>query len=365
MKPIPPVLGDPLYFPRTQLAQALLNGLQAGISHAFTLFAPRRMGKTQFLLQDIMPQAQAMGFRVFYFSFMDMDPEHSARHFQAALAAFEANRVGAKVKRLLGSVKSLNVAGSGVAREPAAATETSVSQIIGKLAQGKQPVLLLLDEVQELARVRGTEGIVRSLRTGLDRHKDVVKVIFTGSSTNGLRAMFNDGKAPFFHFAHNIDFPELQRDFTDYLADVYVARTEQAIDRDQLYQIFERMNRTPLYLRLVVEDMILNPALGLAAAAERRIAQTGEQANYEQLWWQLNALDQYLLQCLARGQRNLYQASARQAAAQALGVEVVTASSVQGSIRKLERRELLTRDSHGRLCINEAAFQTWITEWDG
>ena len=48
---------DPLYFPRTELSTALLSSLKSGISHAFTLFAPRRMGKTQFLTNDIAPAA--------------------------------------------------------------------------------------------------------------------------------------------------------------------------------------------------------------------------------------------------------------------------------------------------------------------
>ena len=56
---------DPLYFPRQKLAMIMLESLQEGITHAFTLFAPRRMGKTQFLLNDIAPAAQEMGFNVF------------------------------------------------------------------------------------------------------------------------------------------------------------------------------------------------------------------------------------------------------------------------------------------------------------
>ena len=73
---------DPLYFPRTELAAALLGSLKSGISSAFTLFAPRRMGKTQFLTNDIAPAAEKDGFNVFYFSFMDnRDTADPARFF--------------------------------------------------------------------------------------------------------------------------------------------------------------------------------------------------------------------------------------------------------------------------------------------
>lgn len=44
------IQADPLYFHRPEYAAKLVHSLQGGITHAFTLFAPRRMGKTQFLL---------------------------------------------------------------------------------------------------------------------------------------------------------------------------------------------------------------------------------------------------------------------------------------------------------------------------
>ena len=39
---------DPLYFPRQELASALLGSLKSGISHAFTLFAPAEWVKHNF-----------------------------------------------------------------------------------------------------------------------------------------------------------------------------------------------------------------------------------------------------------------------------------------------------------------------------
>ncbi|KLT71960.1 selenocysteine synthase, partial [Neisseria arctica] len=61
---------DALYCRCANYAERLLTSLN-GITYAFTLFAPRRMGKIQFLLKDIAPTAERMGFNVFYFSFMD------------------------------------------------------------------------------------------------------------------------------------------------------------------------------------------------------------------------------------------------------------------------------------------------------
>ena len=62
---------DPLYYARREYAQALVRMMAEGVVSAFTLFAPRRMGKTEFLLNDVRPVAEENGFGVFYFSFMD------------------------------------------------------------------------------------------------------------------------------------------------------------------------------------------------------------------------------------------------------------------------------------------------------
>jgi hypothetical protein len=46
------------HFPRTELAEHYLNLLALGISSSFAIIAPRRKGKTLFILQDLAPLAQ-------------------------------------------------------------------------------------------------------------------------------------------------------------------------------------------------------------------------------------------------------------------------------------------------------------------
>ena len=79
---------DLWHYPRTDLAQSVMNTLNSNIVHALTLFAPRRMGKTEFLRKDIMPLAQSMGYRVFYFSFLDGVSEVIEERFIEALQIF-------------------------------------------------------------------------------------------------------------------------------------------------------------------------------------------------------------------------------------------------------------------------------------
>ncbi|WP_439294829.1 ATP-binding protein [Lonepinella sp. BR2882] len=355
---------DPLYFPRTELASALLASLKASITHAFTLFAPRRMGKTEFLINDIAPLAEKDGFNVFYFSFMDGNSANNAdESFHQALHQFAQEiRTGNGVKTLFSSFTKIDLLGVGLERTLSDKTLPNISEIIAYIATDNRPSLLLLDEVQELARIPNTSYLIRSLRTGLDLNKNRVKTIFTGSSTNGLRMMFNDVKAPFFHFAHALDFPNLDQHFTDFLADVYQERMSKSLDKHALYAVFERLNYTPMYMRAIIQDMIINPALSLEKATQIRLEQMQENGNFTAQWRELTAIEQFTLLAIAKGQSAVYGADFREQMAEILGVEEIKVSTMQSTIRKLQRKDLISKTSHGVLHINSPLLHTWLTE---
>lgn len=69
------------HFPRSHLAQQYMNAFDTGITGALAIFAPRRMGKTEFVLMDLAPEAEARGYRVGYCSFWNLqdNPAKSLR----------------------------------------------------------------------------------------------------------------------------------------------------------------------------------------------------------------------------------------------------------------------------------------------
>ena len=352
---------DPLYFPRARHAEHLINLLADGIVNTLTLFAPRRMGKTQFLLNDIRPAAEAQHIDVFYFSFMDTN-SHPELRFQQSLLEFADNRsASSKLKKWLASIESIDILGTSINRQQAT-EHISVSEIISVLAQGKQPVLLLLDEIQELARIDGTAPLIRSLRTGLDMNKTRVKTIFTGSSTNGLRQMFNDNKAPFFQFSHPIDFPKMGQEFTDFLADIYRDRTGQDIDKPAFYRWFERLEYIPMHARTIVQDMIINPALSLEDAAALRLAHLYDDTDYSDTWRELKALDRQILKHLAHGEFSPYKQETREQLAREMGIDALSTSQMQAAMRRLERADLITRDAASQWAFNHPDLKGWIKE---
>ena len=96
---------------------------------------------------------------------------------------------------------------------PASDVLLLIDELLGKLARKAKPTVLMLDEVQELATEPGNRPLVAALRTSLDKRRDGLAAVFTGSNRDALAAMFSDRQAPFFHFATSIELEPLGRPF--------------------------------------------------------------------------------------------------------------------------------------------------------
>lgn len=354
---------DLWHYPRTALAQSIIDTLNSNVVHAFTLFAPRRMGKTEFLLKDIMPLAQAAGYRVFYFSFLDGAAEEMPARFAHALKEFEENSgIISNASNQLKRIKKVIVAGSTI--ELNQLPNSSISDILSKLAGGKKPTLLLLDEIQELVNLNSASGFIASLRTGLDINRSKIKTIFTGSSRNGLTAMFDDARAPFFHFSTNIDFPTLDNGFVAHLAQIYQSVTTKEIDVKALTLAFDELGRVPMQMRTLIKDVILDPRHDLEDALSHLKGDLQNTQGYNATWANLSGLDRLLLTYLAQGKKEPYSQEARQSFSTALGVGEISTPTMQSAIRRLTRQGHVTKNAFGDYVINEPYFLVWINEFE-
>lgn len=356
---------DPWHYPRDTLAQQIMGMFDSGLASALTLFAPRRKGKTEFLRKDITPLAEEHGWRVFYFSFLDAGTQ--VQHdFVQALADFSQptgllqrasqylNKIG-KVSGEVGSVKA------EVELHDRTTAQTDLLGIIKTLAEGKQPALLLLDEIQALAHKQHA-SLIAQLRTALDMHKDRVKVIFTGSSREGLRRMFSTSTAPFFHFGQNLEFPDLGQGFTDHLADTYHTATQRHLDKAQLWQAFVDMQRSPQFARALVERLTLNPLLTIDTAQQQLMQDITLHQDFAGLWRDLSPLEQLILKALACGEPEPYSQTFRTELAHTLGLGdvPVATSTMQNTLRAMQRKNLIHAQGQGRYVIEDALFADWI-----
>ncbi|MCS5712878.1 MAG: ATP-binding protein [Candidatus Babeliales bacterium] len=357
---------DPWHFPRNILAEQVLGMFESGISSALVFFAPRRMGKTEFLCKDITPLAEKRKWRVFYFSFLDVGKSASTDFTRALINLAKDQGALSKAGGLLKRVSKISGEAGGIKadlelREPEQAQE-SLKDVISQLSK-KQKLLLLMDEVQTLAQDPANANFIASFRTVLDLNKSNVKVIFTGSSQEGLRRMFSQAKAPFFHFGQNLPFPELERDFTDHLSQMFHVATKRQIDKDELWKAFIEMQRVPQLARALVERMALNPNLPIKEAKEQLLSQVFEDSAFINIWEKCSALERIILKELAVGEGGLFSSETIKGLEKKLGVTDLKLSSVQSSVRVLSRKGLIGRTPEQRgYYIDDPNFKNWLLQ---
>ncbi|MFO1259430.1 MAG: ATP-binding protein [Gammaproteobacteria bacterium] len=348
-------------------AEQVLGMFESGISSALVFFAPRRMGKTEFLCKDITPLAESRKWCVFYFSFLDVG-KSASRDFTKSLINFAQNR-GAlgKAGGLLKRISKISGEAGGVKadlelRDPEQAQE-SLKDVISKLCK-KQKILLLMDEVQTLAQDSANANFIASFRTILDLNKSKVKVIFTGSSQEGLRRMFSQSKAPFFHFGLNLPFPELERDFTDHLAQIFSVATKREINKDALWKAFIEMQKVPQLARSLVERIALNPSLSIYEAKKQLLSQVFEDSAFINIWDKCSALEKIILRELAVGENGLFSSETMKRFEKEIGVTDLKLSSVQSSVRVLTRKGLIGRNPDQRgYYIDDPNFKNWLLQY--
>lgn len=370
---------DPWHFRRDRLAEQVLGTLARGPAQALSLFAPRRAGKTEFLVQDLAPHAEAQGHRVIYASFWEAPLSPLAVLLHALEKSRErgglADRIRTSAWRVAPKLKlSASVPGTGTGAEaeidltrlkgePPTNLLLHMDDLLGRVARTRRPTILLLDEVQELARSRSNASLVAALRTSLDKRRDGLRAVFTGSSRAGLAAMFSNREAPFFHFATPIDLPALDRPFVDHLVTVFRRTANRTLDSDEMLDAFDRLHRNPYFFRLLVQTMLYDPEHTVSSAVEHVRERISADLGYPEAWLTLTPIQRETVRALAMGAARPFSRNFREALGAALGDEAPTAARIQAALRRLERLGIADT-ARGRWEIADPGFRGWITAGD-
>lgn len=356
---------DPWHYPRKELANQVLTLFKTGLSSALVFFAPRRMGKTEFLCKDMAPLAEGQKWKVFYFSFLELG-DLASYYFIQALTRFAEEKCGLgedhkwlkKISKITGEAAGIK---AGIEFKETKQSAKGLNEIMAYLAK-QNHILLLLDEVQSLAQDASNLNFIAALRTSLDIHKDNIKVIFTGSSQEGLRRMFSQAKAPFFHFGQNLPFPEFDKDFTDHLAQMYQKVTSHKVSMDNLWKAFQEMQKIPQLARALVERLALNPGLTIEEGKKQLLEEIFDARAFIEIWANCSALERLVLQEIAEGIRGIFSGKVREKLAKKLGIEELSPSTLQSAIRVLQRKELIGRLPESGYFIDDPNFKNWLLQ---
>lgn len=368
------MMNDHWHFGRPELAQDYLATFERGLTSARGLFARRRMGKTEFLKQDLIPAATAAGYLTAYVNLWD-NRDHPGEALLGALyEAMQARGAGRLLERLQTPVKKMKASGKvpGVV-EGAIEAELSdrktpaaslLTEALNKLDKKKKKLLLVIDEAQMLAG-EPNGNFAHALRAALDIRKHRIKVIFAGSSETTLRSMFARPSAPFYNWAGLEPFPLLGDEFVDAMVGKVAAISRHPLKLSDALTAFRELRNTPEFFRRYLDRYLVNPIEGSDAALAYARQHIFNSEDFERQWMEMLPADQAILDMVANGARDIYSRESREALAKALGLEEpVNKSTPQNALTRLTNKNVLTRIDVGRYQFEDAAFSDWVRHRD-
>lgn len=361
------------HFHRPALAKVYLDTLNAGLVTSTTIFAPRRAGKTSFLLKDLWPAAEKAGYTVAYADLWQTRLSPGLAIVRALEQALEPKgplrglvaKARAPVRKIKGKAE---LAGAKLEGEvelgeggPKAQAETAlqIDVLIESLCR-KAPLLLLIDEAQELARTREHEAVATALRTAITKNQKRLRVLFTGSSRTKLAHVFSNASAPLYSTGAAIaDFPQLGRDFVEYVAQRFEDSTRRALPVAPAWRAFVAFHHQPEPFLVGVVQMVLNPRLTLDQAMAAVADNLARTENHEGVWAGFDALQKALVRLLVDDPTlKPFSKQVLLKLRDAVGVESLAATHVQRAMQKLSG--VVVKSPRDTYEFESEAFAEWV-----
>lgn len=359
------------HYPRTELAARVHAVLAKGPVQGVSLFGPRRTGKTQFLTHDLAPYAEAQGHRVAYVSLwqtIDSPLGILLYELDRALRGGSVwDRLDAAARDIAPKFRLTVPGGAGelevdLASLKGKAPESHILLLdlyCARLASAKKPAFLLFDEFQELTRSETAAALIAALRTSLDKRRTGLVAVFTGSSQQGLRAMFTARDAPFFRFASPFGLPPMDERFVDHQLAAFRATSRAKVRREVALDVFHRFDRSPLFFQRWLTTMALHPELGEEAAIGAVQAEIAAEFGFGRQWLALSAVQRATARLLGERVDRIYGQQGARHYRLLTGAAGPDTSQIQTALKRLERLGLADRVD-GEWRLTDPIFEAWV-----
>jgi hypothetical protein len=359
---------DDLEIHRPELARGYLQLLNAQPHRPIALFAPRRVGKTFFLENDLSPAAHAQGFITVYADLWlhktaPLDAINHALEEALDELTVPATAVGkiakTPVRKVGGLGASLEFGDEPKLRQLPAQPELRLDSLVGRLATAAgRRVLLMLDEIQALSALPNGDSIVATLRAVLQKRKKQVSAVFTGSSQEELAALVAAAGGPMYQFAQLLDFPVLDGEYLRLLAN-HFARVHRGkhLDIADLGRVFEKIGYKPALLKDLIKSMSAEGVTDVDFALQRMMKDDRQVAGWRGLLAGLQPLDREVLLQVAQGNAPLGQDTLR-ALRNIPGLKP-TIARVRKALDNLKRAGILAKPG-GSYIVEDRLFAEYL-----
>ena len=366
-------------FQRPQLAEAYCDSLEGkGIMNARSglfLAGPRRVGKSTFLRDALIPQALKRNWVTVYVDLWankSASPENLiAEAIKACIAQCQGtlSKLAKVVKldkiNLMGAFV-LDFSTSGL---PDNMTLTDALAALGQWAE--KPVLLVIDEAQHAISTKvGMNAMfaIKSARDQLNTHREkpALMLVFTGSNRDKLAHLVLRKDQPFFG-SEVTAFPLLNKDYTDAFTawvNKSLALTNQ-FTKDSMWQAFKWVGHRPEILRQLAGRIALSgDASHFAVLLEKDalVWQSRMWDEFEHDFYSLTRLQQIILEALImKGQAWLPFSEDSMSYYKNLSEQSdVSTATVQTAIHALREREFIWQSGRGAYALEDSSFAEWF-----
>lgn len=370
-------------FRRPSLATAFCESLRGlGLTDARSglfLAARRRVGKSTFLREDLVPEMQKHNFVTVY---VDLWKDRTADPtvligdaIKRTLADFDSPMLKMAhamhlTKVSVAGALSLDLSKLGLP------DGYSIADALAALhAKARRPLVLIIDEAQHaLTSEKGTATMfgIKAARDQLnqsDREPNMM-LVMTGSNRDKLAHLVLHKSQPFFG-SRVTSFPLLGRDFADAFtawANKGLAKSNQLI-ADDVFEAFVRVGQRPQILRDIIGDVVLTGE----AAHLADLLRSGAKEWHERIWGEfdsayqsLTPLQKGVIKVMVRqGTRfSPFGEDSMKAYREETGEKDFATSTVQSALDSLRERELVWREARGSYALEDDGFAEWYKQCD-
>jgi uncharacterized protein len=351
------------HFARPALARYYFDLLFGSGVRRLALFGRRRIGKTEFLLQDLIPYAQQQATSTVYCSLWE-NKDRPQISITQALEQASTTKAGA-VQKLRLQLGLPDIAQAEIeverAQHPRSASTQELAQLTTAwrawLAQLKsKPALLVFDEIQHLASSARFATLAATLRTLLDIAPPNVRVVFTGSSHADLQRLFTNNKAAFYQFADVLPFEPMSHDFVQHLEQIFKRITSMELASGDLGKLFEFTGRNAHLITGLTQRLVIYKTTNVKGMWQD-IAEnlTGSEGWCEQQWSSLNASDKIVYKQLLAEQEPFSESALR-----VYAQEGFSRATAQKALLRLENKGLISRLGHGQYLREIPLLDQWV-----
>lgn len=370
---------DNIAFNRSELAKAYCDSFEGkGVMNATSglfLAGPRRVGKSTFLLEDLIPEGQNRGWLTIYVDlWSDKMTDPSLLIIEAIKSAIASrksklSKIAKRVKlQKISLLKTIELDFS----KPGLPKNITISHLLSDLLQlCEKPILLVIDEAQHALTSELGLNAMFSIKSARDQINSSFKapelmLVLTGSNRDKLAQLVIKKEQPFFG-SEISSFPLLGKNFTDFLTrkiNQALAQNNQ-FDEEAVWEAFQLTGHKPEILLQIMARCALNNNAGSLSDLLKHdvfIWHTQICDEFESDFNALTSLQKAVLTLLVKQKQNCspFSDESIRYYKKVTNHSKLTVSSVQTAIQSLRDRGLIWQSSRGNYALEDESFAKWF-----